>query len=118
MHSRLSACVALALQCATARAWGYCSDTDASCAKWANNDECEGSNAAVVKGQCPHSCSVCSHICRDFEPGCPEWAANGKQCQDNPEYMNKNCPTSCGICKPTRCTMVRAKPPLACPWRP
>ena len=92
--------VGLALQCATVHAWGFCNDYDLSCAMWANDKECEGSNAAVVKGQCPHSCSVCTHICRDVEAGCPNWAANGKQCMENPDYMNKNCPISCGICKP------------------
>ena len=39
----------LALQCATVSAWGYCNDNDLSCAMWANNKECEGSNADVVK---------------------------------------------------------------------
>ena len=90
----------LALQCATVSAWGYCNDNDLSCASWANNKECEGSNADVVKKSCPHSCSVCTHICRDVEAGCPDWAANGNQCKENPDFMLKNCPTSCGICKP------------------
>ena len=90
----------LALQCATVSAWGYCNDNDLSCASWANNKECEGSNAEVVKKSCPHSCSVCTHICRDVEAGCPDWAANGNQCKENPDFMLKNCPTSCGICKP------------------
>ena len=88
----------LALQCATVSAWGYCNDNDLSCASWANNKECEGSNAEVVKKSCPHSCSVCTHICRDVEAGCPDWAANGNQCKENPDFMLKNCPTSCGIC--------------------
>ena len=58
MLCRLSVVLGLALQCATVSAWGYCNDNDLSCAMWANNKECEGDNAAVVKAQCPHSCSV------------------------------------------------------------
>ena len=58
MLFRLSVVFGLALQCATVSAWGYCNDNDLSCAMWANNKECEGSNSAVVKAQCPHSCSV------------------------------------------------------------
>ena len=52
------AVLVLALHCATVSAWGYCNDNDISCAMWANNKECEGSNAEVVKKSCPHSCSV------------------------------------------------------------
>ena len=78
-----------------AEAWGYCNDNDISCAKWANNGECDGSNKETVKKLCPHSCSLCDHLCRDIEEGCAGWAAGG-QCTENADFMTKNCPTSCG----------------------
>lgn len=87
------------LRCRLVDSWGYCNDKDVSCAKWANNGECKGENAELVKKLCPLSCKTCSLLCRDEEEECEGWAKGG-QCEINRDFMSKTCPTSCGTCKP------------------
>ena len=86
-------------RCRLVESWGYCNDKDVSCAKWANNGECKGENAELVKKLCPLSCKTCSLLCRDEEEECEGWAKGG-QCEINRDFMSKTCPTSCGTCKP------------------
>lgn len=79
--------------------WGYCNDSDESCANWAKAGECE--KQPHIKEACPHSCAVCPHICRDEHMMCTAWKDAG-QCKANFDYMAKHCSASCGLCK-TRC---------------
>ena len=88
-------CVLLLSLAARVAAWGWCGDSDESCANWAKSGECDKSE--VVKKKCPHSCSLCNHRCRDTNDQCPQWA-DGGQCDTNLEFMYKECPVSCGVC--------------------
>lgn len=68
---------------ATVVGWGYCNDSDESCANWAKAGQCEGNH---VKEMCPHSCAVCSHTCRDSHVMCAAWKDAG-ECKRNLGYM-------------------------------
>ena len=78
---------------------GYCSDKDSSCAAWGKAGECTGDNSEVVKGKCPHTCAVCTHICGDLDKECDGWRRDG-ECASSPDFMNEKCPTACGLCAP------------------
>ena len=100
----------VALRAPEIAAWGYCNDEDSSCARWAQQGQCDDpARGVTVKKKCPHSFSICPHTCRDEEEQCAAWADNG-QCEENIDYMYKHCSASCGVCK----TLCYDKDP-ACP---
>lgn len=78
-----------------------CQDRVRSCANWARNGECTGSNGDHVKKLCPMSCSQC-HLGVSDNEHCGDWARQGA-CTDNPDFMRTTCPITCswaqGVCQ-------------------
>lgn len=77
-------------------------DRSPSCATWARDNECFGTNGMHVRRMCPMSCNQALAGMRDTHKHCTSWALQGA-CTNNSEFMRNSCPVSCGwalsLCK-------------------
>jgi hypothetical protein len=102
-----------------------CSDSNAMCAQWAQQGECNSGSRSFMLVACARTCGACTapaatampavvrpsvpSVCVDTEVQCAQWAANG-ECTSSRVYMGAAC---CKTCATAAGALVTAVPALA-----